>query len=172
MPEIVYVVGDATIPIGDGPRIIAHVANDIGAWGAGFSGAISRRWNAPEQDYRAWYARSGRKDLLTPFGLGQSWQTPVGDGLYVVSMIAQHGIRGPRNPAPIRYNALWTCLERLAHAALLFGLERPASVHMPRIGCGLAGGTWDRVEPLIVEHLVQRGVPVTVYDLPERQTCR
>jgi hypothetical protein len=30
--------------------------------------------------------------------------------------------------------------------------------------CGLAGGQWSRVEPLIVERLVKRGVAVTVYD--------
>ncbi|MFE3494555.1 hypothetical protein [Streptomyces sp. NPDC059175] len=43
-------------------------------------------------------------------------------------------------------------------------LELGASVHMPRIGCGLAGGRWSRVEPLVVERLVARGVAVTVYD--------
>lgn len=36
---------------------------------------------------------------------------------------------------------------------------------MPRIGCGLAGGTWDRIEPLIAHRLVEQGIPVTVYDL-------
>jgi hypothetical protein len=35
---------------------------------------------------------------------------------------------------------------------------------MPRIGCGLAGGKWERVEPLIVARLVGADVPVTVYD--------
>jgi hypothetical protein len=72
MPDIEYAVGDATNLIGDSPCIIAHIVNDIGAWGAGFSGVISRRWNAPEQDYRAWYARGRRKGAPTPFGLGQS----------------------------------------------------------------------------------------------------
>jgi len=43
-------------------------------------------------------------------------------------------------------------------------IELHASVHMPRIGCGLAGGRWDRIEPLIDTALCQRGVPVTVYD--------
>ncbi len=43
-------------------------------------------------------------------------------------------------------------------------VELGASVHMPRIGCGLAGGRWPRVEPLIVERLVRRGIEVTVYD--------
>lgn len=31
-----YITGDATIPIGEGKKIIAHVCNDIGAWGKGF----------------------------------------------------------------------------------------------------------------------------------------
>ncbi len=39
-----------------------------------------------------------------------------------------------------------------------------ASVHMPRIGCGLAGGKWEVVEPLIEEHLSAKGVAVTIYD--------
>lgn len=42
--------------------------------------------------------------------------------------------------------------------------ELGASVHMPRIGCGLAGGKWSRIEPLIERRLAGRGVPVTVYD--------
>ncbi|MCT2277673.1 hypothetical protein M3G91_08560 [Micromonospora chalcea] len=42
--------------------------------------------------------------------------------------------------------------------------ELGASVHMPRIGCGLAGGSWQRIEPLIRQALSDRGIPVTVYD--------
>jgi len=43
-------------------------------------------------------------------------------------------------------------------------LELDAFVHMPRIGCGLAGGTWDRIEPIIVRALCEHDVAVTVYD--------
>jgi hypothetical protein len=35
---------------------------------------------------------------------------------------------------------------------------------MPRIGCGLAGGKWERIEPLVVSALSAKGVAVTVYD--------
>lgn len=35
---------------------------------------------------------------------------------------------------------------------------------MPRIGCGLAGGKWERIEPIILEELVAKGVEATVYD--------
>jgi hypothetical protein len=62
---------------------------------------------------------------------------------------------------PIRYEALDRCLTALGDKAL----ELDASVHLPRIGCGLAGGRWDRVEPLIGERLCGRGVSVTVYDV-------
>ena len=39
-------------------------------------------------------------------------------------------------------------------------------IHMPRIGCGLAGGNWDQIEPLLEEHLAMAGFDVRVYDLP------
>ena len=61
---------------------------------------------------------------------------------------------------PVRYEAIDTALSRLAERATELGV----SVHMPRIGCGLAGGKWSRVEPLVSERLVKRGVAVTVYD--------
>lgn len=52
------------------------------------------------------------------------------------------------------------CLTALAgHATRL-----TASVHMPRIGCGLAGGRWERIEPLIITALCAQDIPVTVYD--------
>jgi O-acetyl-ADP-ribose deacetylase (regulator of RNase III) len=52
------------------------------------------------------------------------------------------------------------CLATLAEEAL----RLRASVHMPRIGCGLAGGTWERIGPLVEEELSARDIPVTVYD--------
>jgi hypothetical protein len=35
---------------------------------------------------------------------------------------------------------------------------------MPRIGCGLAGGEWSKIQPLIEKQLVSHSVRVTVYD--------
>lgn len=160
MSGITYVVGDATAPAGDGPRIIAHVCNDVGAWGAGFVRALSRRWPEPEAQYRRVFRESMEKLGVFP-EMETVFLVKVGEGLFVANMIAQHGTRGRNNPHPLDYQALHECLHAVGTDALALG----ASVHMPRIGCGLAGGTWDRVEPLIVEHLCERGVPVTVYDL-------
>jgi hypothetical protein len=46
-------------------------------------------------------------------------------------------------------------------------MEAGTLIHMPRIGCGLAGGKWDQIEPLLEEHLARAGFDVRVYDLPE-----
>lgn len=156
--QITYVRGDATRPHGDGPRIIAHCCNDEGKWGAGFVLALSKRWPQPEADYRDWY----RQGPGAGFVLGATELVRVEPDLWVANMIGQHGIRRSGGVAPIRYDALGMALGLLAdHAQIL-----QASVHMPRIGCGLAGGTWNKVEPLIAQNLTGRGVPVTVYDLP------
>src|SRR5262245_22379163 len=52
MEALRIVRGDATAPRVDGPKIIAHVCNDVGGWGAGFVLAVSRRWPEPERAYR------------------------------------------------------------------------------------------------------------------------
>jgi hypothetical protein len=39
-------------------------------------------------------------------------------------------------------------------------------VHLPRIGAGLARGTWEDIEPLLRTHLTSDGIAVTVYDRP------
>ncbi|MGX1225839.1 O-acetyl-ADP-ribose deacetylase (regulator of RNase III) [Streptomyces ambofaciens] len=75
-------------------------------------------------------------------------------------MIGQRGTRTGSKGVPVRYEAIGTALGGLADKAA----ELDASVHMPRIGCGLAGGKWSRVEPLISDRLARRGIPVTVYD--------
>ena len=157
MSKLTYVSGDATRPSGDGPRIIVHVCNDIGGWGASFVLAVSRRWDSPEESYRRWH----REGNDVPFELGQVQFVQVEDALWVANLLGQHGVQRRGNEAPIRYDAVRTGLMRVAEFAIANG----ASAHMPRIGCGLAGGSWNQMEPIIVATLVEAGVKVTVYDL-------
>lgn len=156
MSEITYVRGDATAPLGKGVKLIAHVCNDLGGWGKGFVLAVSRRWPEPEKAYRSWHRERARND----FGLGAVQFVDVGRGLWVANMIGQRGTRTGSKGVPVRYEVIDTALAALAEKAAGLG----ASVHMPRIGCGLAGGKWSRVEPLITERLCARGIAVTVYD--------
>ena len=166
-----YLRGDATNPIETGgPRFILHVCNSVGGWGRGFVLALSKRWPEPEREYRKWY-REGRTLLAGEFELGAVQIVPVqGDPpLSVVNMVAQEGYgkgnRGrhqgsePNTRPPIRYYALEKCLRQIGAMAQGTSL----TMHMPRIGCGLAGGTWDEVEPLIETAFPNH--KVYVYDL-------
>jgi len=154
--EIQYIKGDATAPQGEGLKIIAHVCNDIGSWGKGFVLAVSKRWTTPEEAYRKWY----KERTTNNFNLGAIQLVKVDDNTYVVNMIGQRGIKRGNNSIPIKYEAIAECLQRLAKKAI----KLEATVHMPRIGCGLAGGKWDKIEPIIKAKLIDSGVKTIVYD--------
>ncbi|MFE2870664.1 macro domain-containing protein [Embleya sp. NPDC059259] len=156
MATVTYIRGDATTPLGKGVKVIAHVCNDQGGWGKGFVLAVSRRWPEPEADYRRWHRERAGND----FGLGAVRLVRVATHLWVANMIGQHGMRTGSKGPPVRYEAIDRALGEVGRRALELG----ATVHMPRIGCGLAGGSWGRVEPLVLERLSACGVQVTVYD--------
>ncbi|MGO9265833.1 MAG: hypothetical protein ACLQBA_13300 [Candidatus Binataceae bacterium] len=78
-------------------------------------------------------------------------------------MIAQHGYGAAEAPR-LRYEALERCLETVATKVL----TEKASIHMPRIGTGAAGGSWQLIEELVAEKLLRFQNTVTVYDLPPR----
>ena len=153
--KLEYVEGDATRPAAPGPKILVHVCNDIGRWGKGFVLAISRRWKEPEQVFKANFA------LGLNSALGDVQFVAVADDLRVANLIGQHGIagRGTTTP-PVRYDAIGRGLQTVRDRAQLSG----ASVHMPRIGAGLAGGDWPRIEAIVIATLIKCDVPTTVYD--------
>jgi O-acetyl-ADP-ribose deacetylase (regulator of RNase III) len=165
---LTFISGNAANPVDVDNKIIAHISNDIGAWGKGFVVAISRRWLSPEKEFRMWYNARAVND----FALGAVQLVQVEPDIWVATIVGQHGIvagrgirvDGGREPLstgpPIRYEAVRRGLATVAEHAVRLN----ASVHMPRIGCGLAGGTWDRIEPLIVEALCDRDIRSVVYD--------
>ena len=156
MANIQYTHGDATAPVGNGNKIIVHVCNDAGGWGKGFVVAISKRWKEPEAAYRNWYK------LAEDFELGAFQLIQVESNLWVANMIGQHGYRKAKGQPPVRYEAIRKALEHVAVEAA----KLDASVHMPRIGCGLAGGKWEEIEPLLEQTLLAAGISTTVYDFP------
>lgn len=155
MKELQYLKGDATNPQSEGNKIVIHICNDIGGWGKGFVMAISKRWKHPEKKYQEWF-KSGEG-----FALGEIQMVHVETDIWVCNMIGQHKIITNSNGIPpIRYEAVEKCLEKLTLEALKLNAE----VHMPRIGCGLAGGKWEEIEPIIVKTLLRHDVSVYVYD--------
>ena len=106
--------------------------------------ALSKKWKQPEIEYRNWYqSREG-------FELGKVQLVQVESDVWVANLIGQHKIRKDEkgNP-PIRYRAIKLGLIEVHRLARELG----ASVHMPRIGCGLAGGRWTQIQPIIDREL-------------------
>jgi len=163
--KIIYVVGDATLPI-KLPAFIPHIVNDVGLWGNGFVVALSKRFgrgpHTPEDMYRTWHKST--MFYKSPFELGEI-QSVVLDEIIIVNMIAQHGIRGTK---PLDLKALDICLEKLYIATGYCSdkMSKNFTVHMPRIGCGLAGGVWEEIEPIILKYI---NTDTYVYDF-ERET--
>ena len=153
--KINFVKGDATRPKGKGKKIICHICNDYGAWGAGFVLALSKRWTYPEHFYRARHNYPlGQVDILSV-----DTSNGMENEILVANMIAQHGLHpNAEGVPPIRYDALAIALKHVSKVAEDLG----ATLHMPRIGCGLAGGEWSNVQQIIEDNV---HVDVTVYDL-------
>lgn len=158
-PALSYVRGDATEPRREGPTIIAHVVNNTARrWGGrGFAVTLARRYPTARDGYAEWAASAAH------LRLGQVHLAQVEAGLWIASLVAQAGY-GPALPnrPRLRVAALREALERLA----LLANERGASIAMPPIGTGQAGGSWPVVRDLVIDEIALRGIQITVHVLP------
>jgi O-acetyl-ADP-ribose deacetylase (regulator of RNase III) len=152
--KIVYVKGDATKPISF-PCIIAHITNDQGGWGIGFTGAITRQFGT---DPREHYKRIQRIQSTgtTRSGYCFIWE---GHSVKIMHMVAQRGYRSLDNPHPLHLGDLDKCLSILYKQAKDFNL----SVHMPKIGIDIGGGNWNEIEPIIEKY--RNNIPTIIYEL-------
>lgn len=152
------VFGDALEPRGPENKLLVHIVNDkTPNWGGGgFASRLRGRWPQVQDDFQNW--TSNQRSALR---LGNVRFCGVREDLTVASIVAQHGY-GPSEKPRIRYTALREGLQSVAKAASV----RNATIHMPRIGTGQAGGTWEIISDIIQEALVDEGHRVTVYDPP------
>lgn len=178
MKDIKYLIGDATqckptdystnhllngTYTGEKSCIIPHICNDIGAWGAGFVIAVTNQLEAkPEAVYRYFHKTNHELSKIGEVQIVQSDKVPY---ITVVNIIGQNDTICEDNPTPINYVAVRKGLRTVATHILGTKGNENISVHMPRIGCGLAGGKWNIVEQIIIEELCKKDIDVTVYDL-------
>lgn len=156
MKDIVYIKGDVREPIGDDNKLIIHCCNDIGKMGSGVAKALFMKWAEVRRQYIQWH-RSNQG-----FKLGKVQFVKVEKDIVVCNMIGQHKIKSMSKIPPIRYGAIAKCLEGIMVAAK----KNNASVHCPyKMGSDLAGGSWDKIEALIIENLSEHDIQVTVYDI-------
>lgn len=163
MNQIKYVFGDATEPQGSGVKVIPHICNNVGAWGAGFVIALNKKWPHVEEAYKKWHAEKDKPAIYnnSNFRLGNIQIVRAEPDIYVCNMIAQYGLRARGSLPPIRYMALAECLLQLADE---MEYTFKGSIHAPKFGAGLAGGDWNAIEALIHVACIDKGIPVTIYE--------
>lgn len=155
-----FVHGDVLDPRNAGMSVICQMVNDQArTWGGGVSRNAARKYPTAHHDFAAWIISIPRANRLGKVHFAQ-----VGKSIFLASLVSQAGF-GPSPSPRIRYAALEQCLECVSE----FASERSATVHMPRIGAGESGGSWDTVEEIVRDTIVGAGVSVTVYDLPPKR---
>jgi hypothetical protein len=141
--------------LGDKPKIILHVCNDQGAWGAGFVVPLAE--NFPETKI-AYHEQ--QKLVLGTVQFVDCCSTQ--ENTFVANMIAQT-LGWSQGRPPIRYESLLHCLEEVE---LFVSKNKGMQIIAPRFGAGLAGGKWEMIESLINKTL--SNYEITICDLPSR----
>ena len=146
---ITYKIGDCTNPTEEGKKLIIHVVNNYGGWGAGFVVALSKMWKEPEKYYRNTFER---------YNLGEVQFVYINQDIVVANMFAQNGYLSDKNKQPLCYDSLEKCLLKVKE----FAQSYKCSIIAPRFGSGLASGNWIQIEKLINKIMLD----ITIYDLP------
>lgn len=165
MAKIHYIIGDATNPIVRDKEnsLIVHCCNTLGAWGAGFVVPLGKRFPKAKESYKKYIEKNGRGLL------GEVDEVKVADNIYVENLMGQSFLyKKPNGEIPCNYIAIETGFLNIIEKWL--AKAENYSVHMPRIGCGLAGGDWKTIENIIQRTFVDVAeVDVFVYDLKEQE---
>ena len=159
-PPIRILHGNILEPRGVGPRILCQLVNDRATrWGGGVARKMANRFPEAESAFTQSFLKIPRDRRLSNVVFSKAR-----DDITIASMIAQEGFGRSLFPR-IRYAALTQCLGTVASHALELG----ASIHMPKIGTGAAGGSWATIEDMIDDSMVRAGLSVTVYDPPPKR---
>lgn len=124
--------------------VICHQTNYVEVMGAGVALAIKTKLLTQEQyeEYQNFCDMYGSGAL----GLVQFIQ--VHDGRYVANLFSQSEVLSKSNTTFTDYEAL----EKALRTVEIFAREHKLTVALPgRIGCGIAGGSWDKVLSIIMK---------------------
>lgn len=153
--------------------VIAHGCNCFCTMGAGIAPQMAEAFGCDEYPWEAEEFIGDMNKLgcieagyLTWNGGELRKSTPndlyTGDvHIIVVNAYTQYSLgRNHQNGklAPLDYQALTLCMRKLNHAF------KGKHIGLPQIGCGLAGGDWDRVKDIIQSELIDCEVTVVIYE--------
>ena len=155
-----YVHGNVLDPRNGGRKIICQLVNDKATkWGGGVARKTANRFPEAEKIFSRELIETAKADRL-----GKVIFTRAADDLEIASIIAQEGFGQSLFPR-IRYDSLQRCLESISERAI----HTKATIHMPRIGTGAAGGDWDTIQEMLDDVMVRSGVKIIIYDPPPKR---
>jgi len=137
--------------------VIAHGVAVNDPFHSGLALQIREKYPAMYKDFRHW----GQSTHAKP---GQCWvwsgSGPAGP-IQIACLLTQdggyeHGARPGKGQLEYVNHALKGLHKWAAHA-------KPASIALPKLASGVAGLPWDKVYPLIRQHLVDLKIPVYIY---------
>lgn len=156
--EIKYIKGDATEPIlfENKYSVICHCCNALGAWGKGFVVPLGKKYPIAKEKYLELIKNSSKATILGSVSFAKAT-----DKIIVANIIGQYDIYPRNGKIPLDYAALEKGFKFIIE---IFKMHKmPFTVHMPKIGCGLAGGDWNRVENIIKNTFINSNIEVYVY---------
>lgn len=145
---IKYAKGDV---LASKANIVAHGCNCRGGFGSGVAAAIKTKYPKARHYYLDKYEEDGWK-------LGDVQFVMQWDGRWIANCATQDGYL-PRGVCHADYDAIRSCMEKVKD----FAKPSSQTIAIPKIGAGLAGGDWDKIEAILNE--VFSDYDVTVYVL-------
>lgn len=141
-------------------NIICHQTNCMGVMGSGIAKQIADKYPSVAMRNKD-YCR-----LCNP--LGTILPVRVDKDHICVNLYGQYNYG--RNKRFTDYKALQSALDMLADRLNKSAIPADWTIGFPnRIGCGLAGGSWSEVYPMIIEFSNKVAQDVYIIRLPERR---
>lgn len=160
-----YKVGDLIEAAKSGEvNIIAHGANCFCTMGSGIAPLIKRAFPAAYDADQS--TIKGATAKLGTYTVGRDADSSV----VVYNLYSQHGFWGRnKGQRDLNYNALYDALDTMSKdISLVCDLEE-VRVGLPKIGSGLAGGSWHVIQAMIEDTFVKRGITTTIYVLDAKE---
>jgi O-acetyl-ADP-ribose deacetylase (regulator of RNase III) len=165
--RIIYREGNCVEPelVENSYNLILHIVNDCMVMGSGIAKEIKDRW---PHVCLAYVALGNELAKQRATAQGQIQLVRADDDIIVCNLFGQSSIGGHFELPPIRYGAveegLITLRERFKKS---LDQDPKLTIHSGRIGSGRAGGSWAKVEEIILRVFQnEKDVQWIVYDIP------